>query len=250
MRNIRKLSFIKNAASIGTLEKAWRKIGKGRLIRKDYGSTIHGSKLDIPGGKFGPATIPAKGTGNTSMSGKFMIKGQNLPTLNARLRKNGLKTSKQNKDSNRGVNATLNLHESDEMKQFAKSSNPQTQAGQVFSHHSLAKILGPESNRLATASDAATKKGGKALKRTRKSSGEKEIFDHFSLADSKGNKPYAYGKARSSRAYRKAMYKKELGMPKASKDDITVAMGGKTKSQRKEMHEAARRAREEKKIGR
>lgn len=211
----------KHAATVSELEKAWKSVSKNRLVRKDFADMPSGAYLKdrIPGGKSGAITIPSS-TGaalpakSKNLSNKFFIKG-NSGTVFKNVRKaKGVKPIAFDGETHRGLNATINNHEGDEMKQFAKKNNPQTLAGSKFGHHSMAKILGPESNRLATASDASVKKGGKTLAEFREASGEKKLFDRYALKTKDGKQPYTYGDGnRTSRAYRKAMYKKEFGLP-------------------------------------
>lgn len=219
--------IFKKAATIGDLENAWRAISKGRLVRRDVGKLEAGKELSaMVGGKVGPFTIPEaskkllpKETHN--ITNKFFIEGQTRPVINRGIKMlGGKKTIKSNKDLNRGLNATANIHEGDEMRQFAKRNNPETSAGELYGHHSISKILGAESNRLATAEDRAVKLGGRGLREFRNKSGEADNYNRLALRDKNGNQPFRYGEGRVNRRYLKELYKKELGYnPRRTKQE-------------------------------
>lgn len=231
----------KIAATIGTLEKAWRTGSKGRLIRKDYGHFSAGEGLAnaMPTGKVGPITVTNSKEGPSELKkarGKFLIEGSPLKGIIKKVFKGKKgKELKVSGKAERGMNNTMNLHELDEMKNMGRTDkrNPQSQAGANFGHHSLSKVLGPEHNRAVTASDSTVKKGSKLVGKFRKVTGEAKAFNDFSLTNSKGKKPFKYGKGeRITRAHKQAMYKKELGVPAMSKGELAAATGGKSKAER------------------
>ena len=213
--------MLKESATIGALEKGWKATSKGKLIRRDFGSLESGKEMaSLMGGKLGPITIPTTSRkilpdSLKNLSGKFLIKGNTAGTLNDSNKAQGMRMKhiKQTPATSRGVNATTNIHESDEMKQFSKKNNPQTMLGAQYGHHSISKILGPESNRYTNASDRTTKAGGAAMKRFRKATREKEMFDELALKTKNGEQPFKYGEGKKlNRSHREAMYKKELSI--------------------------------------
>jgi hypothetical protein len=231
----------KLAVNVGTLEKAWKKMSSGRVIKKDFADMPSGSELKkvVPNGKTNAIAITKGVPVPKNMANKFFMKGSVAKTVGGFLaskKKNVRMTGK----SKKGLNSTINVHEGDEMKQLSKPNNPPTLAGQAYGHHSMAKILGPESNRMITAEGKGLKKGTKHLKKFREATKEKESFDHFALKAKDGSKPYKYGEGkRTSRAYREAMYRKELGLPKATKPEIAKLLGKKSKDERRTAHEQA-----------
>lgn len=237
----------KSAAIIQQLEKGWRNIYKGgnRLVRRDFARVNPEMKAMASGlgGRAGPITMPK--TMEHRGAGKFFIEGKSRNVIAASQKKAFGKSTprinaKASADQSRGANATMNMHEADEMRNFAKGM-PQTLIGQKSGHHSYAKILGPESNRFVTAQDSATKKGGRFLSKFRKASGEESRFNEFALKNSKGETPLKYGKGRMNRHYLDAMYKKEVGAPGTTKPELMKYIGKKTKAERTVIHEEARK---------
>ena len=233
----------KLSATIQELEEAHSRAIKPRLVRRDF--------VGMSGGKnFGPATVPRRSFSQNdptpiNKKGKFFIEGQGLTAIKntpaISNKKIAIPTGKKERAAaHRGANALLNMHEAEEMRHLSTPlhHSPRSSAGVAYGHHSLSKVLGAESNNIING-DKTIKAGGKILKQFRTNSGEKEAYNQFALKNSKGEQPFTYGHGRTSRAYRKAMLKKELGLPLSStKKDIRdtskriydAALGGKAEA--------------------
>ncbi len=205
----------KTAVKISDLENGWRKINKGRLVRKDLGSVRDEVGDIFPNRKMGPATMPKKpvdGVDRGNIDGKFFLQGdtgKHLENLGMKAIRSKSKTNRA--AERRGLNATMNMHEGDEMKAFG-TGKKQTKIAAGAGHHSYAKILGRESNRAVKAEDKETKLGTKAMTRLRTASGEKDIFNALALKDSKGKQRFKYGRDRLNRSHIKALERKEKKM--------------------------------------
>jgi len=214
------LQLFKMSANIKTLEQGFRNASKGRIVRRDLGSVVEniGDNFANSGRRMGPGTIgksaPKHYNMDKRLAGKMFIEGDTGKHLGKRLKMDDPIKSVKNKNAEkRGLNASMNHHELDELKEFNKHGyKGRTAIAEGVGHHSYAKILGRESNRAVTASDTATKLGTKALSRIRNQTGESKIFNSLALKNSKGEKPFKYGRDRMNRSYLKAMYKKEKNM--------------------------------------
>lgn len=208
----------KNAAKTGGIQ----------LVNKDQGAIyrdVHKMK-DVP--DLGPTARPAwNGSGR-----KIFSSGDTFKHL-----KNNHVLGKEKTFSGsdkKGANAIFGRHEMDEIKAMkgknsmhsAAGVKGQSQAGQAAGHQSFAKVLSPESNIVGKAEGKVLEGGSKVMKHMRNNSGEKQAYDALLPVDSKGsNGGFGYGEGKKmNRSHRKAFYRKELGMPRATNKEVSTAI--------------------------
>lgn len=191
---------------------------RNRVIKRDYGTIYtkdrNAAKLGPVGiGSYpkGPLTPEVKAQFDAvpkNVFNKIYMEGDTYPTL-----KKAYGMDELSPRGRKALNMTALGHEFDEVRNLGNAATPRTALAAGYGHHSISQILGAESNRLATASDAPTRAGGKALEEIRKKRGEDKVYNNvLALRDKDGVAHYRYGRDRVNRSHRKALYSKEINM--------------------------------------